>query len=56
MTVDRELLEEFLERIADKFTAAELIELLEDAGILTVWDVIAVFEDELIEAREKLEV
>lgn len=56
MTMDRELLEDFLERVADKFTAAELVDLLEDAGVITVWDIISFLEETIIENREKLEV
>lgn len=55
MSVDGELLDDFFERVADKWSAAELVELLEDAGVVTVWSVIAAFSEQLIEVKEKLE-
>jgi len=56
MSLDRQALEEFFERIADKFTASELVMILEDAGLLDVWTIISLLEEELIEAKEILEV
>lgn len=56
VSMDREQLEEFFERVADRFSAAELVELLEDAGIISIWTIIARLEEEIVEAREKLEV
>ena len=56
MSMDRKLIEDFLDRICDKFTAAELIEILEDAGIITVYDIVGLLEEECIEYRDKLEV
>lgn len=56
MSMDKEQLEEFFERIVDRYTPAELIEILEDAGLVDIWTIIAFLEDELIEARGKLEV
>lgn len=55
MSMDRKALEDFFEMIADRYTAGELIDLLEDAGIITVWTVISALEDEIIEGKEKLE-
>jgi len=45
-----------LERVADKYTASELVILLEDAGIIDVWTIISLLEEELIESKELLEV
>ena len=56
MSLDRERLEEWLEQVALKYTAAELVEVLEDLGFVGVWEVISAFEEQLIEAKEKLEV
>jgi hypothetical protein len=56
MSMDRRLIEDFLDRICDKFTAAELIEILEDAGIITIYDIVGLLEEECIEYRDKLEV
>lgn len=39
-----------MEAVADKYTAPELVDLLD----LDVWQIIAMFEEEIIEAREKL--
>lgn len=43
MSVDDDLFEEYLLAIADRYTAAELVELLD----LDVWDVIEAFRDNL---------
>lgn len=56
MTLDREQLESYLEQLADRYTAGELVEALEEAGLITVWAVMAAFENELIEMKERLEV
>lgn len=45
MSVDREKLEEFKQRLADRYTAYELVELL---GI-DVWRILEEFEDEVME-------
>lgn len=55
MSMDNEQLEEFFERLADRFGAAELVELLEDAGLVTVWTIISALSEQLVEAKEKLE-
>lgn len=51
VSMDRSQLQEFLERVADKYTASELVDLLD----LSVWQIIDALEDEIIEGREKLE-
>lgn len=56
MMLDRELLDEFLQNVAEKYTAAELVELLEDTGILNIQDVIAALEEFIIEGRSYLAV
>lgn len=43
--IDLDLLDEFKKRIADRYTASELVELLD----LDVWSVIEAFEDQVIE-------
>lgn len=47
MSMDRELLEEFKLMLADRYTAVELVELLE----LDVWDVIEMFEEKIVELK-----
>ena len=54
--MDRELLQEFLEKVADKYTGSELVELLEDAGVVDIWDVIAALEEYIVEGKNYLEV
>ena len=53
--VDRELLAEYLERVRDKHYGFEIIEILEQADLITVDDVIAQFEDQIIEGRKLLD-
>lgn len=55
MSIDRETLREFLEHLADRFTACELVEILEDMELITVYDILGAFEEQLIEAKERLE-
>lgn len=55
MMLDRELLDEYMAHLAERFYGFEIIERLEDAGILTVQDVLAALEDFIIEGREHLE-
>lgn len=55
MSMDRELLDEYMTHLAERFYGFEIIERLEDAGILTVQDVLAALEDFIIEGREHLE-
>lgn len=47
MSVDREVLEEFKESLADKYTAEELCELLQ----LDVWDIIEAFEEKILNLK-----
>ena len=53
---DRERLDDFLERVADKYTAAELVDILEDAGLVTIWDIISALEEVIVDGRKHLEV
>lgn len=55
MSTDPQLLEQFLERLCDRYTASELVMHLEDAEMLTVHDIVNLFKDELIELRSVLE-
>lgn len=55
MSIDRAALAEFLEHLVDRYYGHELILKLEELGVITVRDVIARFEDELIEARKEFE-
>lgn len=50
MSKDRELLDDFLELVADTYTSVEIVDLLD----IDVWKLIAAFEDEIIEGRLKL--
>lgn len=50
--IDRERLDEYLALIADKYTAAEIAEILE----LDVWDILEMFRDELMEKYERFEI
>lgn len=52
--LDRETLNEFLTALADRFTGAEIVDRLEDAGILTVEDVINALEEYIIEGKNEL--
>ena len=54
MMTDQDRLSEYLERLADKYTCAELVDILEDAGLITIWDILAAFEEQLMEGKEKL--
>lgn len=54
--IDRDNLEEFLELVADRYTAAEIVEVLEDAGILTVQDILAHLEEFIVEGSSKFDV
>jgi len=56
MSIDYEILQDFLERVASKYTASELVELLEDAGVVDIWDVIAALEEYIVEGKNYLEV
>lgn len=46
--LDDERVEDWLARLADKYTAIELCELLE----LTEWDIIEMFRDKILEAQK----
>lgn len=50
--LDEDKLQEFFERVADKYTGCEICEILE----LTEWDVIEAFRELLIEKKESFEV
>lgn len=43
------------ERLADYFTAAELVEYLEEGNQISVQDVIEVFEEEISDALDDIE-
>lgn len=45
MSIDEEVLEEFKAALADKYEAAELVELLN----LSVWDIIEMFPEKIME-------
>ena len=45
MSIDREVLEEYKQTLADRYTAAELVELME----LDVWDILEEFEEKVME-------
>lgn len=45
MSINYELFEEFKAQLADRYTATELVELLE----LTEWDIIEMFQDKVME-------
>jgi hypothetical protein len=45
MMIDRSLTDEYFDQLADRYTAAELVE---EMG-LTTWDIIVMFEEDLIE-------
>lgn len=49
MSIDYELLDEYKNSLADKYTAEELCELLE----LTVWDIIEAFPEAILELQRR---
>lgn len=49
--IDNELLENFLNKIADKYTAEEVCEILE----LDVWDILENFREKIMEKKESFE-
>lgn len=55
MSTDRELLDEYLTSLADRFYGSEIVERLEEAGILTVREVITALEDYVIEGKSVLD-
>lgn len=50
--LDEDKLEEFLNRIADKYTTEEIVEILQ----LSEWDILEMFRERVIEKEEKFEV
>lgn len=55
MSIDRESLDEYLEHLADRYYAHELVERLETLGIIGIYDVLLAFEDQIIAAKPLLE-
>lgn len=51
MSIDDDLFEEYLQQLADRYTAAELVEEMD----LNVWDVIEMFRDKLEEGYVELD-
>lgn len=51
MSIDDELFEEFLKNLADRYTAVELVELLE----LTEWDILEAFREKFLELQLSVE-
>ena len=54
--LDRDRLQEWLEALEDKYTGTEIVNILEDAGVLTVWDLIAALEEVIVENKNEFEV
>ena len=55
MSVNRGLLDEYLNDLADRFYGFEIVERLEEAGILTIQDVISALEDFIVEGKDILD-
>lgn len=55
MSMDRELLQDYFDHLAERFYAAEIVERLEDAGIITVEQLIVALEEYVIDGKEVLE-
>lgn len=53
--LDNEKVQEFLDQLADRFTGAEIVDILEDAGILDVYTVISFLEEFIIEGSKSFE-
>ena len=51
----RESLAEFLERLADRYYGHEIVAILEDAGILSVEQLLELIEDYVIEGKNRFE-
>lgn len=51
MSMDRELLEEYKLSLADKYNATELVSLMEDAGMIDVWTILELLEDQIMELK-----
>jgi hypothetical protein len=56
MSLDREKVDEYLSRVSDKYTILELIDILEQAGLIDINIIISLLEEEIIEAQDWLEV
>lgn len=52
--MDRTKLQEYLNLLRDRYTAAEIVDLLESAGILDVDDILNYLEDYIIEGKNIL--
>lgn len=53
--MDRELLQQYLDQLASRFYGYEIVERLEDAGFITVEQLIIALEDYIIEGRSVLD-
>lgn len=51
--MDRERVDQFLEDLTDRFYGYEIVEILEDAGILDIHQLLALIEDYVIEGKDK---
>lgn len=56
MSLDREQLAEFLDHLSDTYYGYEIVEILEDAGIIDVHTILNLLEDYIIEGRNKFSV
>ena len=55
MSKDRELLDEYLQHLADRYYGFELVERLENLGLINIWDILVAFEDQVVDAKDTLE-
>jgi hypothetical protein len=55
MSMDRELLQQYLDQLASRFYGYEIVERLEDAGFITVEQLIIALEEFIIEGRSVLD-
>lgn len=53
--IDRDELDQFMELVCDRYTAAEVVEILEDAGLIDVHIIVSLLEEYLIEGSSKFE-
>lgn len=51
MSIDDDMFEEYLQQLADRYTASELVEEMD----LSIWDVIEMFRDKLEEGYVQLD-
>lgn len=51
MSMDREILEQYKSELADRYNATELIELMEDCDLISVWDILEQFEEKIVELK-----